>query len=72
MWNKGTINGYDYWIKHYPESSVFGISGGCVSKLSIRKVGETKYLCNYDRGWDIRPKGATVKAVYSAILAKYN
>lgn len=42
-----------------------------ISKLTIRKVGETRDLCSYDRGWDIEP-GDEVKSVYSIILSKYN
>ena len=61
MWSEGIIycpstgSKYKYWVKHYEESSPFGIDGGKISKLTIRKVGETRDLCNYDRGWDIEP-----------------
>ena len=72
MWTEGTINGYKYWIKHFEEGSEYGINGGRISKLTIRKAGETRDIVNYDRGWDIRPKDAEVKAVYNQILAKYN
>ena len=80
MWKEGTIGipkpdgGYKavhYWIKVYEEGSRFGINGGKISKLTIRKVGETRDLCSYDRGWDIEP-GDEVKAVYTIILSKYN
>ena len=72
MWTQGTIDGYEYWVKHYEEGSEYGINGGKISKLAIRKTGEAKYLANYDRGWDIRPKDAEVKAVYKQLLKKYN
>jgi hypothetical protein len=39
--------------------------------LTIRKVGEPRDLCNYERGWDIKPVDE-VKAVYAIILSKYN
>ena len=77
MWSEGIIvcpatgGKYKYWVKHFEEGSEFGIDGGKVSKLTIRKLGETRDLCNYDRGWDIEPAGE-VKAVYSIILQKYN
>jgi hypothetical protein len=77
MWSEGIIacpttgGKYKYWVKHYEEGSQFGIDGGKVSKLTIRKVGESRDLCNYDRGWDIEPTGE-VKAVYAIILEKYN
>ena len=77
MWSKGKITSpttgitYEYWVKHYAEPSKYGINGGKISKLSIREVNNTRYLCNYDRGWDIEPTNE-VKAAYEIILAKYN
>jgi hypothetical protein len=78
MWNEGIIaspdtgNQYKYWVKHYETGSEFGIDGGAISKLTIRKVGETKDLCNFDRGWDVKPGGGEITTVYNLILAKYN
>lgn len=70
MWTKGKINGFDYQIKHFDESSVFGIDEGRISKLWILKDGKT--YANYDRGWDIYPTDAEAKQVYNEILKKYN
>jgi len=77
MWSEGIIScpatggKYKYWVKHFEEGSEFGIDGGKVSKLTIRKLGETHDLCNYDRGWDVEPI-EEVKAAYAIILQKYN
>lgn len=78
MWSEGTIScpktgaKYKYWVKHFEEpSDVYGIDDGRISKLCIRKLSETKDLCNYDRGWDTKP-AAEIKAVYATILARYN
>jgi len=77
MWSEGVITStetganYKYWVKHYEEGSHFGIDGGRISKLTIRKVDETRDLCNYDRDWDVEPADE-VKAVYNIILDKYN
>lgn len=77
MWSEGIIacpttgGKYKYWVKHFEEGSEFGIDGGRISKLTIRKVGESRDLCNYDRGWDVEPADE-VKAVYAIILGKYN
>ena len=78
MWSEGTIicaetgNSYKYWVKHYENPSTdYGIDGGRISKLTIRKVGEPKDLCNYDRGWDVEPADE-IKAVYATIIGKYN
>ena len=77
MWSEGIIacpatgRKYKYWVKHFEEGSEFGIDGGRVSKLTIRKLDETRDLCNYDRGWDVEPI-EEVKAAYAIILQKYN
>jgi len=80
MWSEGTIwivegkVGHDYWVKHYEEGSEFGIeNNGRISKLSIRKHSETKWLVNYDRCWDIPvPDNDEVRAVYNILIQKYN
>jgi hypothetical protein len=72
MWEQGTINGYDYWVKHYDNGSEYGIDGGQISKLTIRRRGEARDLCSYNRGWDIEPQDAEVKAVYEQLLKQYN
>jgi hypothetical protein len=78
MWSEGIIASpttgckYKYWVKHYEEGSPFGIDGGRISKLTIRKVGETRDLYNYDRGLDVDCADDEVRAVYDIILTKYN
>ena len=61
MWTNGTINGFDYAVKHFQEGSRFGINNGRISKLCIGKDGKT--YGNYDRGWDIRPTEPVAKKV---------
>jgi len=70
MWSKGTLNGYEYWTKHFEEGSDYGIKGGRISKLSIRKDG--KELYNYDRGFDFDNLDQGGKAVYTELLNRYN
>lgn len=79
MWSEGIIaipesgEKYKYWCKHYEEpSECYGIDGGRISKLTIRKVGESRDLYNYDRGLDIDCQSDEVRAVYDIILVKYN
>jgi len=80
MWSQGTIwaengkAGYDYWVKHYEEGSeVYGIDGGRISKLEIRRHGENKTLVSYERDWDIEvPDSDEIQAVYAILLKKYN
>ena len=79
MWSEGIIssptsgNKYKYWCKHYEEGSeTYGIDGGRISKLTIRKLNETRDLYNYDRGLDKDCENDEVRAVYQIVLAKYN
>ena len=70
MWREGTIiinkKGYRYWVKHFDEGSQFGIDGGRISKLMIKRSGEI--VCNYDRGWDIKPSDPDTQLAMEIIL----
>ena len=70
-WRNWKEDGYDISMLSFKEKSEeYGIEGGKISKLQIRKhKGEV--LCNYDRGWDIEPKDE-VKELYDKIIKKYN
>ena len=74
MWGEGTIvikkNGYRYWVKHFNEGSPFGIDGGRISKLMIKRSGET--VCNYDRGWDINPVDEDTEFAVAILMKDYN
>ena len=73
MWATGTKNGYSFWVKHYEGiGSEYGINGGAISKLTIRKVDEDTDLVNFDRGWERFPQDPEVQAVYDYLLEKYN
>jgi hypothetical protein len=70
--DKNTGVEYVFWAKHYEEpSEMYGISGGKISKLSIKRVGGKEFLLNYDRGIDIS-LADEAKAVYAEILKRYN
>ena len=55
MWKEGSIRvngeGFHYWMKQYDKGSEWGIDGGRISKLMLKRNG--CIVCNYDRGWDI-------------------
>ena len=57
MWKEGSlrVNGdiFHYWMKVYDTGSRFGIDGGRISKLMLKRNDEIVY--NYDRGEDITP-----------------
>ena len=44
---------FHYWMKQYEEGSQFGIDGGRISKLMLKRNGKIVY--NYDRGLDVAP-----------------
>ena len=77
MWKMDIIriNGHCYFceFKVYEIGSQFGIDGGRISKLWIKRNGlKEVVVCNYDRGWDIRPINEEAKTVFQMIIDKYN
>ena len=56
MWKESSIKVggevFHYWMKQYEEGSQWGIEGGRISKLMLKRGG--KIVCNYDRGWDMK------------------
>ena len=66
----GTTTVCHYWVKHYEEPSEYGIDAGRSSKLAI-KIGE-KLVCNYDRGWDIRPTCDEADVALQILMHDYN
>ena len=77
-WTKGVAvadgTTYDFQVKHYDEPSEFGIGGGRVSKLWLRRWGEPQAVLNYDRGWDIEPdeNDEATMIAYSILIQEYN
>ena len=74
MWKEGRIKVYDsvfhYWMKQYDEGSQFGIDGGRISKLMLKRDGII--VCNYDRGWDIEPTCKEAELALCILLNNYN
>jgi len=74
MWREGSIKiGEDifrYWIKQYGGGSVYGIEGGRISKMMIKRNGEI--VCNYDRGWDIKPVDEDTEFALAILMKDYN
>ena len=74
MWKEGSLKVHDsifhYWMKQYDEGSQFGIEGGRISKLMLKRNGEV--VCNYDRGWDIEPTCKEAELALCILLNNYN
>ena len=70
MWKEGSLKIHDsifhYWMKVYEEGSQFGINGGKVSKLMLKR--NDKVVCNYDRGWDIEPADPDTQLAVEILL----
>lgn len=70
MWKEGSIKVgisiFHYWMKQYDEGSEWGIEGGRISKLMLKRNGEI--VCNYDRGWDIKPSDPDTQLAMEIIL----
>ena len=74
MWKDGSIKVnnsiFHYWIKVFETGSEFGIDGGKVSKMMLKRDGEV--VMNYDRGWDVRPVDKDTKLAMQIILQSEN
>ena len=74
MWKEGSlkVNGsiFHYWIKVYDTGSQYGIEGGRISKLMLKRDGKT--VCSYDRGWDIRPAAPDTQLAYEILVHTEN
>lgn len=74
MWKEGALKVYDsifhYWMKVYEDPSQYGINEGKVSKLMLKRDG--KIVCNYDRGWDIKPADPDTELAVGLLLHSNN
>lgn len=74
MWKEGALkvnnSWFHYWIKVFEEPSAFGIDEGKISKLMLKRKGQI--VCNYDRGWDIRPVDEDAEIALQILLYSEN
>ena len=74
MWKEGSIrvNGeiFHYWMKQYSEGSIWGIDGGRISKLMLKRDGRIVY--NYDRGEDTPAADKNTELALQIILHSEN
>ena len=70
MWKEGSIKVHGsifrYWLKVYEDGSEWGIDGGKVSKLMLKRDG--MIVANYDRGWDIKPADPDTQLAVDILL----
>ena len=74
MWREGSLKVHDsifhYWMKQYDDGSQFGIEGGRISKLTLKR--NSTIVCNYDRGWDIEPATEEANLALCILLNEHN
>jgi hypothetical protein len=74
MWKEGSlkVHGsiFHYWLKQYGENSQFGIEGGRISKLMLKR--KDKVVANYDRGWDVEPSDPDTQLALELLLHSEN
>ena len=74
MWKEGSLKVHDsvfhYWMKQYDEGSQYGIDGGRISKLTLKRNGAV--VANYDRGWDIEPADPDTQLALEILLHSEN
>ena len=70
MWKEGTLKVHDssfhFWMKQYDEGSEFGIDGGRISKLMLKR--NDSVVANYDRGWDVEPVDPETQLALNILL----
>lgn len=71
-WFSCAVDGrYFINAKIYDEPSESGIDNGRISKLFITHA-DRYVVCNYDRGWDVKPSKAADLALFHEFLNCFN
>ena len=72
-WQEGALRVHEstfhFWVKVYDKGSKYGIDGGRVSKLMLKRDG--LIVCNYDRGWDVKPVDEDTELAKDIVLHQY-
>ncbi len=61
---------FHFWVKQYDTGSEYGIEGGRISKLMLRRNNEI--VCNYDRGWVTKPVDDETDTALAIMMYEYN
>ena len=75
MWAEGSIKVqnsiFHYWVKHYEEPSEdYGIDGGRISKLMLKRDGKITY--SYDRAGHRPNRPKQLKTTLAILMKEYN
>jgi len=71
-WVIGKISGHLFNALVFPEHALmaeYEMGDSRISKLWIRREADQETVCNFDRGWDIRPTTKTAQAIADFLAA---
>jgi len=71
-WVIGTLNGHRFSALVFPEHAEcpdYEMDDSRISKLWIRREADKQEVCNFDRGWDVRPTTKTAAAIVDFLAA---
>ena len=71
-WVIGKLHGHRFDALVFPEHAEcpdYEIGESRISKLWIRREADKQTVCNFDRGWDIRPTTKTAEAIADFLAA---
>jgi hypothetical protein len=71
-WVIGTLNGHLFNALVFPEHAEcpdYELDDSRISKLWIRREADKQEVCNFDRGWDVRPTTKTAAAIVDFLAA---
>ena len=71
-WVCGTTTGHRFSALVFPEHAEipdYELDDSRISKLWIRRESDGQVVCNFDRGWDIRPATETAQAIVDFLAA---
>ena len=71
-WVCGTTMGHRFSALVFPEHAEnpdYEMDDSRISKLWIRRESDRQVVCNFDRGWDIRPSSELAEAIVDFLAA---
>ena len=71
-WVIGTLNGHRFdalVFAEHAECPNFELGDSRISKLWVQRLSDDQEVCNFDRGWDVRPTTETAAAIVDFLAA---
>jgi len=71
-WVIGTTNGHLFNALVFPEHAEnpdYELGDSRISKLWLKRLSDERTVCNFDRGWDVRPTTKLAAAIVDFLAA---